>query len=244
MMPGQVPAPRLRLKRSAGWFAAGLEVATALPLLSDAAFRLYIFLCLNVERHSARIVWEPMELARLMQRDCQSVTDSLQELCRRGICVRRPPAAGRFTKDRLSIEICDRFWPYEKPPVEEFGIDQDHYVQQVRQMLLRPACVRSNFSAADERLAGDLYRRGVTLVHIQRAIWLGCARKYASLLNADEYAPRAISSLHYFAHLVTEVSETPVGEDYWKHVEGRAFHLERMWLSRAEQAANPSQETK
>ena len=67
--------------------------------------------------------------------------------------MRRAAAAGRFTKDRISIEICDRFWPYEKPPVEEFGIDQDHYVQQVRQMLLRPAFVRSTFSAADERHA-------------------------------------------------------------------------------------------
>ena len=35
-----IPAPRLRLKRPTGWFAAGQEVATALPLLSDAAFKL------------------------------------------------------------------------------------------------------------------------------------------------------------------------------------------------------------
>lgn len=111
-------------------------------------------------------------------------------------------------------------------------------------MLLRPACVRSHFSGGDERLAAALYRRGVTLVHIQRAIWLGCARKYVSLLNANQYAPRAISSLHYFAVLVQEVSETPVGEDYWKHVEDKVFRLERMWMDRAGQAANPTQETK
>src|SRR5712691_3588846 len=74
MMPAQVPAARLRLKRSFGWFAAGLEVSTALPMLYDAAFKLYIFLCLNVDRHSARMVWEPMELANLLYRDCQSVT--------------------------------------------------------------------------------------------------------------------------------------------------------------------------
>ena len=64
-----IPAPRLRLKRSTGWFAAGQEMAMALPLLSDAAFKLYVFLCLNVNRHSARMVWEPMELANLLQRD-------------------------------------------------------------------------------------------------------------------------------------------------------------------------------
>ena len=55
-----IPAPRLRLKRSSGWFAAGQEMATALTLLSDAAFKLYVFLCLNVDRHSARMVGEPM----------------------------------------------------------------------------------------------------------------------------------------------------------------------------------------
>lgn len=236
-MPTQVPTPRLRLKRAFGWFAAGLEVATALPLLSDAAFKLYMFLCLNVDRYSARMVWEPAELAHLLHRDGESVSDSLQELCRRGICIRHPPAAGRFAKDRLSVEICDRFWPYEKPPVEEFGIDQDSYVQQVRQMLLRPACVRSNFSGADERLAVVMHGREVTLIHLQRAIWLGCARTYAALLNADDDVPRLISSLHYFAVLVEEVSGTPVGQDYWKHVEHKVFQLERMWKERA---CNPS----
>ena len=133
-----IPAPRLRLKRHSGWFAAGHEVAAALPLLSDAAFRLYVFLCLNVDRHSARMVWEPMELANLLQRDRQSVTDALEELCRREVCRRHPDADNRIAIDRLSVEICDRFWPYEKPPVEEFGIDQNRYVQRTRQMLSVP----------------------------------------------------------------------------------------------------------
>jgi hypothetical protein len=238
-----IPAPRLRLKKSTGWFAAGQEVATALPLLSDAAFKLYVFLCLNVDRHSARMAWEPMELAKLLQRDRQSVTDALEELCRRQVCIRHPDAAGRIAPDRLSVEICDRFWPYEKPPVEEFGIDQNSYVQQVRQMLLRPACVRATFSGADERLAAILYRRGVTLVHLQRAIWLGCARKYVALLNGSEKAPMLVTSLNYFSGLVEEVPELAVGEDYWKHMQNKVTQLERMWSNRT-LARNPVQETK
>jgi hypothetical protein len=227
-----IPASRLRLKRSTGWFAAGQEVATALPLLSDAAFRLYDFLCLNVDRHSARMVWEPRELANLLQRDRQSVTDALEELCRYQVCRRHPDADNRIAVDRLSVEICDRFWPYEKPPVEEYGIDQNRYVQQARQMLSVPACVRVNFSAADERLAAILYRRGVTLVHLQRAIWLGCARKYVALLNGSEHTPMLVTSLNYFSALVNEVAETSVGEDYWKHMQTRVTQLERMWLDR------------
>ena len=227
-----IPAPRLRLKRSTGWFAAGHEVAAALPLLSDAAFRLYVFLCLNVDRHSARMIWEPMELANLLQRDRQSVTDAMEELCRCQVCHRHPDADNRIAIDRLSVEICDRFWPYEKPPVEEFGIDQNRYVQQARQMLSVPACVRVNFSAADERLAAILYRRGVTLAHLQRAIWLGCARKYVALLNGSEHAPMLVTSLNYFSALVNEVVAETSGEDYWKYLQHKVTELERMWLDR------------
>jgi hypothetical protein len=224
-----IPLPRLRLKRSTGWFAAGQEMAAALSLLSDAAFKLYVFLCLNVDRHSARMAWEPMELAHLLQRDRHSVTDALEELCRRQVCMRHPGADGRLASDRLCVEICDRFWPYEKPPVEEFGIDQNSYVQQVRQMLLHPACVHAAFSGADERLAAVLYRRGVTLVHLQRAIWLGCARKYVALLNANDKASMFVTSLNYFSGLVEEVAELSAAEDYWKHVQNKVIQLERMW---------------
>ena len=239
-----IPAPRLRLKRPTGWFAAGQEMAAALALLSDAAFKLYVFLCLNVSRHSARMVWEPMELANLLQRDRQSVTDALEELCRREVCIRRPAADGRIALDRLSVEICDRFWPYEKPPVEEYGIDQNSYVQQVRQMLVRPACVRLNFSAADERLAAILYRRGVTLVHLQRAIWLGCARKYVALLNGSEHAPMLVTSLNYFSALVEEVADTSVGADYWKYTQNKVTQLERMWLDQTPAGNNQKDEMK
>jgi hypothetical protein len=230
-----IPPPRLRLKRPNGWFAAGQEVATALPMLSDAAFKLYVFLCLNVDRHSARMGWEAIELANLLHRDRQSVTDLLDELCRREVCIRHPDVHGRVAPDRLSVEICDRFWPYEKLPVEEFEIDQNCYVQRVRQMLSGTACLRVNFSAADERLAAILYRRGVTLVQLQRAIWLGCARKYVAFLNGSENAPMLITRLHYFYNLVEEVAETSVSEDYWKHMQTKVAQLERMWMDQRQE---------
>ena len=243
-----IPAPRLRLKRPTGWFAAGQEVAAALLLLSDAAFKLYVFLCLNVDRHSARMLWEPLELANPLQWDRENVTAALEELCRREVCIRHPDAGGQITRDRLSIEICDRFWPYEKPPVEEFGIDQNSYVQRARQMLSGTACIRLNFSAADERLAAIFYRRGISLVHLQRAIWLGCIRKYVALLNAPDNADLLITSLNYFSHLVDEVIETQVSEDYWKHLQSKLPKLERMWLdqtpARRESKEDEIRETK
>ena len=234
-----IPAPRLRLKRPAGWFAAGQEMAAALPLLSDAAFRLYVFLCLHVNRHSARMIWEPMEVANLLQRDRQSVTAALEELCRREVCLRYPLAL-----DRLCVEICDRFWPYEKPPVEAVGMEENSYVQQVRQMLSLPACVRVSFSGADERLAAALYRRGIPLVQLQRAIWLGCARKYVALLNGSENAPMLVTSLNYFSALIDEVAASSAGEDYWKHMRNKVNQLERMWLERTPAKGKPTETTK
>ena len=63
------PARRLRLKSPTGWFPAGQEMVAALAMLSDAAFKLYVFLCLNVDRHSARMAWEARDLANLLPRD-------------------------------------------------------------------------------------------------------------------------------------------------------------------------------
>jgi len=40
-------APRLRLKHATGWFAAGREVTEAMTLLSDAAFKVFLWLCLH-----------------------------------------------------------------------------------------------------------------------------------------------------------------------------------------------------
>ncbi len=232
-----MPEPRLQLKRPTGWFAAGREMATALLLLSDAAFKLYVFLCLNVDRYSARRVWDALELANQLPCRLQSVADSLRELCRREVCIQHPDADGRIAPDRLSIEICDAFWPYEKRPVDDFGIDQTLYVQRVRQMLSVTACVRVSFSAADERLAAVLYQRGITLVHLQRAIWLGCARKYMAMLNAPENAAMLITSLSYFSNLVNEVAETSAGEDYWKHLQNKVAQLERLWRGQTPAAA-------
>jgi len=59
---------RLILKQPTGWFAAGREVAQALAVLSDGAFKLYIHLCLQADRHTARAEIELTELARALRK--------------------------------------------------------------------------------------------------------------------------------------------------------------------------------
>jgi hypothetical protein len=44
----------LTLKHSTGFFAAGREMAEALALLSDGAFKLYAYVCLYADRHTAQ----------------------------------------------------------------------------------------------------------------------------------------------------------------------------------------------
>jgi hypothetical protein len=101
-------------------------------------------------------------------------------------------------------------------------------VKQVRVAFLKPACVRSVFTAADEKLALNLCRREVSLAQVRWAIWLGCARKYVAMLNGQTRQP--ITSLGYFTSLIEEVRQPEIPASYWDHVRRRMDEMERRWL--------------
>jgi chromosome segregation and condensation protein ScpB len=215
------PGPRLVLKQSTGWFAAGWAFAEAMTTLSDAAFKLFAWLCLNADRHTGRIRIRVAEMAQALDKseeDIETARDELvkQDVCRRGM--------------DLELEIADRYWPYEKQPRESGA---DAYVTQVRKLLAEPACIRCRFSAADEKLARDLHRRGVSLAQVEHAIRLGCARKYATLLsNPAVVIP--IASLSYFTAVIDEViHESNTSDTYWAYIRRKAITLEREWMSRS-----------
>jgi hypothetical protein len=84
------------------------------------------------------------------------------------------------------------------------------------------------FTAADEKLAFNLYQRGVSLEQLDRAIWLGCARKYAAMLNGQTRL--TINSLAYFASLIDEVAQPEIPASYWEHVQRRMEEMEKRWL--------------
>ncbi len=209
--------PRLQLKQPTGWFAAGREVAEALMLLPDAAFRLYIYICLNADRHTGRLAIDSASLARVLRREPATIEDDLGELGRQGVCHRRTGV----------LEIGDRFWPYHRQPLPAPDNGQAAYVRSVRAVFLEPACVCSAFTPADEKLAAALYRRGVPLENLRRAIWLGSARKYMAMLNGQP--PTRIASLGYFTALLNEVARAPVTDAYWEHVRQKVQVMERQW---------------
>jgi hypothetical protein len=211
-------AARLILKQPTGWFAAGREVAQALALLSDGAFKLYVHLCLQADRHTGRMVIELPQLALLLRKDAASIEAALAELQHCEVCEHRGD----------HVEINDRFWPYQRHIAGTGGTPQVEFVRQAREAFLKPACVRATFTAADEKLALNLFQRGVSSEQVRRAIWLGCARKYVAMLNGQTQFP--ISSLAYFASLIDEVAQPEIPGSYWEHVRCRMEEMERRWL--------------
>jgi len=215
---------RLILKQPTGWFAAGREIAQALAELSDGGFKLYMYLCLEADRHTGQAVIEPAGLTRILRKDAAWIEATLGELHLNKVCQRRGNR----------VEICDRFWPHQKQSGAGLLDPEAEFVRQVREAFLKPACVRSAFTAADEELALTLCRRGVGLEQLRRAIWLGCARKYVALLNGQTRQP--INSLAYFASLIDEVAQPQIPASYWEHVRCRMEQMEKALVRNQERA--------
>jgi hypothetical protein len=211
------PAARFKLKQPDGWFAAGREVAWALELLSDPTFKLFMWLCLHAERSCGALSATPAELARALGKHETDVHLALQELERHGVCTR--------TADGV-IEIRDRFWPYQRKHDSITSDQAQSYVAEVKRLFLERRCVQSSFTAADEKLALSLFRRGVSLVQVERAILLGTLRKYAAISQNGQGTP--ISSLHYFTNLFEEV-QLETCTQYWAYIAHKLKTFEQTW---------------
>ena len=211
---------RLQLKCPNGWFAAGREVASALHLLSDSAFKLFVWLCLHAERSRGAVSATPAELARTLGKHQHEICLALEELERQGVC---------SLKAEGVIEIRDRFWPYQRPCESTASDESRHYVAEVKRLFLQRCCVQSSFTAADEKLAVSLFRRGIPLLQVEHAILLGAARKYGAILQHGPGTP--ISSLHYFTDLFEEVRRQETSPGYWTYIAHKVKTFERTWGS-------------
>jgi hypothetical protein len=232
---------RLTLKHSNGFFAAGREMAEALRLLSDGAFKIYVYVCLHADRRTAQLRFRAAELAQATGHSTRSLTSYLEELRHAEVgAVSRAANQHEFGR----IEIRDRFWPYVKTTEATAADDpeQVRYVARVRAWFLEPACVSAAFSAADEKLAAEWYRSGMPLERVERAILLGCARKYVALFNHRGGSP--ITGLPYFAGIVTEVATLEMPLDYWRYLAARVRKMEAQWRAQANFAgATPREAT-
>jgi hypothetical protein len=216
----------LRLKNSRNWFAAGLEVQQAMNILTDGAFKLFMFLCLNARRDSGILRTTQTDLARNLKMAQGTIRKYLRELENTGICIQN-----HFTNSPARqgiIQIDPRYWPYEVE-TEEASSDTaaDVFVSEVRQALAARACVRSSFSTADEVVARKWFGQGVPLERIKQAILLGCSRKLSSWHNNQAHAP--ISTLHYFEPILDEIEKQKIDPAYWGYLEFRMQRHEKLW---------------
>ena len=218
---------RIALKNPTGWFAAGREVARAIALLSDGAFKVYMYVCLTADRSTGRMKIVHADIATALKKSRRSVVTYLEELREHQICsiegARNQHAAGH-------IEVCDPFWPYVK-----YRGDQDRdktlgsYVEAIRQLLAARKCVKPVFNPVDEKLAAQLFREHVELKQIEHGVLLACARRYVAQLNGT--AVGLISGLRYFSAAIQEVRRLQISEDYWQHVASRVGKFEQQWSS-------------
>jgi hypothetical protein len=221
----------VKLKASSGWYAAGVEMQRAATLLSDNAFKVYVWLCLHAERDRGCLQLSPEDLAADLHKTRDEIRACLLELDRAGVCRGGPTNL---------VRISDSFWPYTRTEQSmRAGHQAELYVGEVKRLFLAHACVSTAYTPADGRIAAEWYRTGVSLQAVERSIQLGCLRKYATLINHGSGTP--ITTLGYFRSLVEEVTNSNASAEYWQYVRMRLADLERRWRRHCQQ---PTKETK
>ena len=142
----------------------------------------------------------PADIARSLNKGETEIRAGLNELSPEKVYA----VPFRMTSSRLLTAS----WPYERwghvRPADDLLLKYQHHIKK---LFLERRCVRSAFTAADQSLAAELYRNGIALQTVERAIFLGSIRKYVSLVNNGTGTP--ITTLRYFIGLVEEVEANP-----------------------------------
>jgi len=218
------PTP-LKLKNPKGWFAAGDEVRKAVTLLTDGAFKVFVYICLHARRNTGTLETSQTELARNLHKSQSSVRNYLRELQDAGVC------KVQLTQSRHAkgvVEITPEYWPYDRGSGEPLLEGEAAYMADVKNFLLARACVRPCFSVADERLAREWFERGIPVDQVEQTILLACSRKYISWRNGQSKAP--INSLRYFESTLEEIRGQKIDPEYWGFLRFRMQRVEKLWL--------------
>jgi hypothetical protein len=210
-MSTQAPSPeRAALNEPAGWFAAGRSFREALTLLSDGAFKLFAYICLEADRKTGRFEATQNQLAAAVGKSKRIIGRYVAELEKAHVCT---VTAATNQHRRTTLEICEAFWPYRRIEVAEQAAELRQYVDTVRaDYLSLGECTSGSFGAADAAVARNLYERRVALGVALDAMLVGACRKYVSWLNGAASQP--IQSLRYFESLITEIQEQPLPPGY------------------------------
>jgi hypothetical protein len=212
------------VKEPAGWFVAGESFRRALMRLSDGAFKLFAYLCLEANRKTGRYSSTQEELARRLGKSRRSVIKYIAELQREAVCTVDP---GTNQYGRTCFEIRDEFWPYRRIQHNNQSTEADDYVTAIRRSFLSSGCTRGTFSGTDEETARMLKEQGIPLEIVHDALLVGAGRKYVSWLNGG--SGDAIGSLKYFISIVDEVRRQRISPDYRNYIEERVKSYAKLW---------------
>ena len=214
----------LTIKNPRGWFAAGSEVARAMTTLSDGAFKLFVYLCLNAQRETGILETSQTQLARNIKKGLQTTRSYLREMESAGVC------QCQFSHSPLGrgvVEITESYWPYQRTSGEPATNGSAAFVAEIKKMLQARACVRASLSTADEIQAREWFDSGTTLERIEQAILMGCIRKYVSWRNNQTRT--LIGSLRYFVPVLDELQGQKIDPEYWGYLRYRLGHMENHW---------------
>ena len=218
---------RLRLKQATGWFAAGDAFRKAMALLSDGAFMLFVYLCLEADRRTGRFLATHKELAVALRKSKRAIGTYVPELEAEGICLVQ---SGKNQFARTIFEISDDYWPYHRTSYTK-SPEQEPYVDAVRECFLVLGCGNGKFGAAEVAAARDLQRRGVPLAVVEDAMLLAASRKYMSWFEGKSLGP--IQSLAYFNDVIAEIQDKPFPPDYSAYLRKKVRELAKSWSDAA-----------
>ncbi len=215
---------RFSLKDATGWFAAGDAFRTALVLLSDGAFRLFAYLCLEADRPTGRFRATHKELATALKKSKRVVGTYVAELEAAGVCHVK---AGKNQFAGTIFEISDGYWPYHRADNAIESPEQEAYVESVREYFLALGCGSGKFGAAEAATARGLQRHGIPLAVIEQAMLMGACRKYISWFEGRALEP--IRALSYFEPLIAEIQEKPFPPGYSAYLRMKVRQFAQHW---------------
>lgn len=209
------------LKEASGWFAAGNSFRRTMPLLSDGAFKMFAYICLEADRRTGRYEAVQNELAVALRKSRRIIGNYIRELECKGVC---NVSNGKNQYTRTCFEIRDEYWPYNRATDET---PQDAYVDSIKNSFISLGCTTGKFTSRDAQIAGHFQKRHIPLELIQDALLMGACRKLISLLNGNSGEP--IASLAYFDGLISEIRERPIPADYREYLREKVKQLRRAW---------------
>lgn len=214
----------LSVKEATGWFAAGDTFRKALASLSDGAFRLFAYLCLEADRRSGCFQATHKELAAALGKSKRAIGTYVAELEAGGICHVKP---GKNQFAGTIFEISESYWPYHRVGKAVESPEQKTYVQSVRECFLALGCGSGNFGAADVAVAREMQRRGIPLTVIEDAMLMAACRKYISWFEGRALEP--IKGLAYFRPLIAEIQAKPLPPGYSGYLRKKVRQFAENW---------------